>query len=840
MSKNITLKINNAKETVETVNLQTASGEALRIPARGEVNYQFIDDATQLGPENIMTKRVGNDLAIAFEGSDIQNPDMVLEGYYSDATGASQSSLLMGQHENGGMYPYVPESAAPADAVTMLAEEVEAGQALGGEVIEALWAPAPWWLLGLLPLAALAASGGGSGGSDPAPVAPIEITVNAPDNTNDNTPAITGTTDAATGSVVTVLLTDSEGNTQTVSTVVSEDGTYTVEPETALADGEYTAEATVTDPSGATATATDPGSIDTTAVITVDAPDLTNDNTPTITGTTDDVEAGQLVTVVVTDSEGNTQTLTATVQEDGSYAVDVPVALPDGDYTATATVEDVLGNKATATDPGSVDTVAPVITIDAPDNTNDITPTITGTTDAPEGSVVTIVVTDSEGNTQTVTTTVDSDGQYSVDVPEALPEGNYTVDASVKDPAGNEGKATDTGSVDTTAPVITVDAPDDSNDATPTITGTTDAPEGSVVTIVVTDSEGNTQTVTTTVDSDGQYSVDVPEALPEGNYTVDASVKDPAGNEGKATDNGSIDTVAPTITVDAPDNTTDNTPLITGTTDAPTGSVVTVVVTDSEGNTQTLSTTVDETGYYAVEPATPLPDGEYTADASVKDPAGNEGTASDPGSIDTTVTITVDAPDLTNDNTPTITGTTDAEPGQTVSVLITDAQGNTQTVTTTVQEDGTYSVDAETPLADGEYTAEATVTDNAGNEATATDPGTVDTTAPVITVDAPDNSSDTTPTITGTTDAPEGSVVTIVVTDSEGNTQTLTATVDADGNYSVDVETPLAEGDYTAEATVADEAGNTATATDDGSIDTTAPVITVDAPDNSSDTTPTI
>ncbi len=590
MSKNITLKINNAKETVETVNLQTASGEALRIPAQANVNYQFTDDATQLGPENIMTKRVGDDLAIAFEGSDIQNPDMILEGYYSDATGASKSSLLIGQHDNGGMYPYVPESAVPGDAVTMLAEEVEAGQALGGEVIQSLWAPVPWWLLGLLPLAALAASSGGSDSSDKPAVVPIEITVDAPDNTNDNTPTITGTTDAATGSVVTVVLTDSKDNTQTVSATVSEDGTYTVEPETALADGEYTAVATVTDPSGATATATDPGSIDTTAVITVDAPDLTNDNTPTITGTTDDVEAGQVVTVVVTDSEGNTQTITTTVQDDGTYSVDVPNALPDGDYTAVATVQDKLGNQATATDPGSVDTTAPTITVDAPDNSNDTTPTITGTTDAPEGSVVTVVVTDNDGNTQTVTTTVKDDGTYSVDVPNELPDGGYEVDVSVKDPAGNEGNATDTGSVDTTAPTISVDAPDDSNDTTPTITGTTDAPEGSVVTVVVTDSDGNTQTVTTTVDSDGNYSVDVPEALPEGDYTVDASVKDPAGNEGKATDVGSVDTAAPVITVDAPDNTTDNTPTITGTTDAPEGSVVTVVVTDSDGNTQTVTT----------------------------------------------------------------------------------------------------------------------------------------------------------------------------------------------------------------------------------------------------------
>ena len=100
-------------------------------------------------------------------------------------------------------------------------------------------------------------------------------------------------------------------------------------------------------------------------------------------------------------------------------------------------MKDPAGNTSTATDPGSVDTTAPVITVNAPDNTNDPTPTITGTTDAPVGSTVTVVVTDSAGGTQTVTTTVQPGGTYSVDVPTALPEGGYTATATVEDSAGN-------------------------------------------------------------------------------------------------------------------------------------------------------------------------------------------------------------------------------------------------------------------------------------------------------------------------------------------------------------------------------------------------------------------
>ncbi|WP_162626798.1 retention module-containing protein [Aeromonas allosaccharophila] len=98
-----------------------------------------------------------------------------------------------------------------------------------------------------------------------------------------------------------------------------------------------------------------------------------------------------------------------------------------------------------------------------------------------------------------------------------------------------------------------------------------------------------------------------------------------------------------------------------------------------------------------------------------------------------------------------------------------------------------------------------------------------DLTPPTISVVAPDNTNDTTPTLTGTTDAPVGSTVTLLVTDANGNQQTLTAIVTPAGTFTVDVITPLAEGSYTVTATVTDPAGNTGTATDDGSVDSTAP-----------------
>ncbi|WP_405198032.1 Ig-like domain-containing protein [Brachymonas sp. G13] len=704
--KHITLRINNATETILTRKIDGGEGgvgsqdKAVHIQAQANVHYHFTDEATGFGPENIATKRVGKNLHVAFEGGDVNEPDLVIENYYKDngeiGYESGTNNMLVGTHENGNVYPYVPESAETTDAVSMLGDGVEAGQALGGE--GAVVVPFFWWpaLLGVGLLGA-AAGGGGGGGAAPVPAKPL-ITVDAPDNTPDTTPTITGTTDAPVGSTVTVVVKDSAGGTQTVTTTVQPDGTYSVDVPKALPEGGYTATATVKDPAGNTGMATDPGSVDTTApAITVDAPDNTTDTTPTITGTTD-APVGSTVTVVVKDSAGGTQTVTTTVQPDGTYSVDVPKALPEGGYTATATVKDPAGNTGMATDPGSVDTTAPAITVDAPDNTTDTTPTITGTTDAPVGSTVTVVVKDSAGGTQTVTTTVQPDGTYSVDVPKALPEGGYTATATVKDPAGNTGMATDPGSVDTTAPAITVDAPDNTTDTTPTITGTTDAPVGSTVTVVVKDSAGGTQTVTTTVQPGGTYSVEVPKALPEGGYTATATVQDPAGNIASASD-----------FVDSPETvTTDE--------DTPVSGSVLDGTTSVDGPVTVTEFTVGGTTYQAGETATITGVGTIVVNADgtyTFTPNDNwngtvpsvgytvtDGSSTDTSKLDITVTP-VDDPFTDADETVT----TDEDTPVSGSVL-----------------DGTTSVDG--PVTVTEFTVGGT-TYQAGETATITGVGTI-------------------------------------------------------------------------------------------------------------------
>ena len=216
MSKNISIKINNGKQTVETIKLNTAA-KKLVIKAQANVNYELIDDATQYAPEMIDTKRVGNDLHIAFEGTDInQKTDLVIEGYYDN----DNTELLIGMAENGKYYAYVPQSGIESDAVTLLADQVFAPQALGGKELAApFWLLNPNWLwlaAGALAIGgiAAAASGGGSGGAKP-------NLVSKSDGSVEVTPPVNNSTKS-----VEVSYTDESGNPKTVTLTKSANGKW--------------------------------------------------------------------------------------------------------------------------------------------------------------------------------------------------------------------------------------------------------------------------------------------------------------------------------------------------------------------------------------------------------------------------------------------------------------------------------------------------------------------------------------------------------------------------------------------------------------------------------------
>ena len=164
----IQIKLNDAAKTVARYEVEPgdgARGKGLRIQAQKHVKYELVNDDSTFAPENIATRRVGNDLHIAFEQSDIAQPDVVLEGYYNNPGDAA----IVGRAEDGLYYNYVPESGLPQEAVSQLGDNMLAGQALGGEQFSVgLWIPgpvlSPLVMLGGALLAGAALAGGGGGG----------------------------------------------------------------------------------------------------------------------------------------------------------------------------------------------------------------------------------------------------------------------------------------------------------------------------------------------------------------------------------------------------------------------------------------------------------------------------------------------------------------------------------------------------------------------------------------------------------------------------------------------------------------------------------------------------
>jgi hypothetical protein len=151
---------------------------------------------------------------------------------------------------------------------------------------------------------------------------------------------------------------------------------------------------------------------------------------------------------------------------------------------------------------------------------------------------------------------------------------------------------------------------------------------------------------------------------------------------------------------------------------------------------------------------------------------------------------------------------------------------------------GTWSIEAEAPLAQGRYTAVAEQTNEASETGTS-EPVTftVDTTPPSVTIDAvPSPTNDPTPTLGGDAQVEEGSEEAVTVTIYKGNTTGGTTvagphTLATSGGVWQYTSPHLADGTYTAQATRRDEAGNIGTSTPvTFTVDTTPPAISITSP----------
>ncbi|MDK9606673.1 Ig-like domain-containing protein [Lelliottia sp. V104_15] len=676
-------------------------------------------------------------------------------------------------------------------------------------------------------------------------------------------------TGAQAGDVVTVTLNGTE-----YTAMLDANGNWSVgvpaEDVWALDTGSSTISATVTDKAGNSTSATHD------VAVIVDVPQIAF-NSIAIDNVINATEKGEdlLLTGYSNQPEGTTVTVSlndgyfyATTAADGSWSVTVPANqvgwLGEANYRLTASVTDSVGNSGSAISDVLVNTALPLVTLNtiAGDDVVNAAEVATGQTisgkvsNAEAGNIVTLTI---GGNTYTAT--VQDDLTWSVNVPAdvltAIGNGDLTVTASVTNNVGNIGSVERDITIDANLPGLRVDtvAGDDvinsiEHGQNLIITGSSDGlTAGTLLTVTV-----NGKTYPATVLADGTWSAAVPasdvNAFAAGSVTVSVEGQSSAGNPVAISHDVTVDLAEVAISIDV---------LSTDDVINAAEKGVDLVLSGSTSNVeegQTVSVTFGGKSYTATVDAdgnwtttvpaadlTSLKDGDASVQASVTNVNGNSASAGREYSVDATaptVTIsTIAADDMLNATEAqtdlTLTGTSTAEAGQTVTLTLNGVE-----YTTTVGADGNWSVTVPAAdlaaLNDGVLTVTASVSDKAGNPASVDHTLTVDLTVPVVTINtvAGDDVINLAEhaqaqIISGSaTGAAAGDKVTVTV-----GGQTYTTVLDAAGNWSVGVPasviSALQDGFVTISASVTDVAGNTGTGTHDVTVDTGLPSVGFDA-----------
>ena len=189
------------------------------------------------------------------------------------------------------------------------------------------------------------------------------------------------------------------------------------------------------------------------------------------------------------------------------------------------------------------------------------------------------------------------------------------------------------------------------------------------------------------------------------------------------------------------------------------------------------------------------------------------------------------------------------QPGDTITVTVTDPNGDETEIEGTVPTDWdgsspvTVTIPPETMDEDGTHTVDVTVTDAAGNESTPSDTisfevdAITDLTAPTLAVaeaadgvvDVVENADGVQVQVTPPAEASAGDEITVTLTQPDGNSISISNTIPStwNGSDAVEVTVPaFSDGDYSVVATVGDSPNsNVETFAVDSS-----PIETLDAP----------
>ncbi|SMX40768.1 DUF7933 domain-containing protein [Maliponia aquimaris] len=646
-----------------------------------------------------------------------------------------------------------------------------------------------------------------------------------------------------------------------------------------LADGTLTLTATLTDAALNTGLdATDTAAKDTVApagyTVAYDQDPINIANLASSTFTVTGAEVGTTLEYSLSSNgvtfSGFSEPVTTATQTVGAP---LPLGgLSDGPVTLRVTLTDAAGNTGTeVSDIATKDLVAPSLAFDAPLAGDDVVNaaeasavTISGTsTDLPDGSTVTVVVSDGAAGSVILTPSV-TGGVFSVSADlSGLADGALTLTADATDPAGNPApQASATATKDTVAPAGYTVAYDQDPinianlaSATFTVTG---AEVGTLLEYSLSSNgvtfSGFSEPVTTATQPVG---APLPlGGLSDGPVTLRVTLTDAAGNTGtEVSDIATKDLVAPSLAFDAPlagDDVVNaaeaSAVTISGTsTDLPDGSTVTVVVSDGAAGSVILTPSVTGGVFSVSADLSGLADGALTLTADATDPAGNPAPqASATATKDTvapsgyTVAFDQDPVNAANQTAMSISFA-GAEVGTGFAYTITSDGGGTPVTGTGTIATGTDTVSGLdlSGLGDGTLTVTAALTDAAGNTgADASDTATKDATAPGAGFDTPIAGDGTVNaaeapavTVSGTASGVlDGAIVTVAASDgalSVSGPATVTA-----GAWSLTLDlTALAEGPLSLTADVADAAGNPAPqATASAAKDTVAPTLAIDTP----------
>ncbi len=494
---------------------------------------------------------------------------------------------------------------------------------------------------------------------------------------------------------------------------------------------------------------------------------------------------------------------------------------------------------------------APTIAISAPGQgatLNERHPAIVGTT---TDSADPVEVTVYRGSTQVFSESVQPQalgGEWSVEVASELPDSSYrAVVAQTEGLTGEAGEASVEFSVHASKPQLTLDGiSSPTGDRTPSFTGT--ASEGTPVTVYVYSgsSAGGPVVAEAQASGGGSWSTGaLSSELDDGTYTAVAEQEsefgDGPGRSGEI--HFTVHTPPPSVTlngIETPSN--DTTPSFTGSASEKTKVIVYVYKGSSAEGSPVAEAEATGTGgsWSSGAVSHELGEGVYTAVAKQGGAFGN-GTGVSQEIHFAVVTasphVTLNPVESPSGNTtPSFTGTA-SEANRAVSISIyvgTSASGPVVSSASATGTGGSFvSGHASPELADGTYTARAVQSSSLGNPQgeSNTVTFTIDTSSPVVTLDAvPTPSNDTSPTFSGTaTDTTQ-----VVVRVFHGSEQVASASgsPSAGSWTSGGLSKSLSSGSYTAIAEQESSLGNAPgkSAPIGFTVDTSSPQVTLNQP----------